>query len=46
MSYYSAMFGSHNHTGSGVIMTLVCYVIFQDHVIKWLCNFMGVSPRL
>ena len=25
-------------------MNLVCHVIFQDHVIKVLCDFMGGSP--
>ena len=43
MSYHPAKFGSHSHFGGEVIMNLVCHVIFQDHVIKVLCDFMGGS---
>ena len=36
MSYHSATFGGHSHSGSEVIMNLVCHVILQDHVIKMI----------
>ena len=34
---------SHSHSGSKVMMILVCHVISQDHVIKGSCvpNFTG-----
>ena len=37
-------FSGHGYCGSGDIMILVCHVIFQDHVIKTSCNFMGRKP--
>ena len=38
------MFGGHSHSSSGVIMILVCHVIWQDCMIKGSCNFMSGSP--
>ena len=34
VSYDTAKFGGYSHSGSGVIMILVCQVILQDHEIK------------
>lgn len=31
------------HHNSGDVMILVCHMIFQDNVIKALCDFMGMS---
>ena len=33
VSYHSAKSGGHGHSGSGIIIILVCRVISQDHVI-------------
>ena len=40
MSYHPAKFGGHKHSGSGVIMSFVCYMTLQDHVISAFCDFM------
>ena len=39
-------FSGHSHSGSGVIMILVCHMISQDHVTKELCDFTAGSPPL
>ena len=33
-SYQPAQFGGHSHSGSGVIIILVCHVISQNYLIK------------
>ena len=30
--------------GSGDVVTLVCHLILQDHMIKGSCDFIGRSP--
>ena len=37
-------FSGHSHSGSGVIMILVCHMISQDQVTKELCDFTAGSP--
>ena len=44
MSYHSAMFCGHSHSGSGVTMIPVCHVISQDHVSKMSCDFYEREP--
>ena len=44
MSYHPAKVGGHSHSGSGVISSLVCHVILQDHVVKGSCDFMDGNP--
>ena len=44
MSYRSAKFDGHSHSGSGVIRNLVCQVILQDHMVKRSYDFMDGSP--
>ena len=39
-----ARFGGHKHYSSGDIMTLVCHMILQVHVMKGSRDFMGRSP--
>ena len=34
VSYLSAKFGGHRHSGSGDIIVFVCHLTLQDHVIK------------
>ena len=36
---------SRCHSGSGIIMTSVCHMILQDHVMKGLCDFMSGTPH-
>ena len=36
-------FSGYKHRGSGDKVFLICLVILQDHVIKWLCEFLGRS---
>ena len=38
---HPAKFGGHSHSGSGVIMNLVCHLILQDNMIKGACDCMG-----
>ena len=40
VSHHLTKFGSHRHCGSGDIIVLVCYAIFQNHVIKKSYDFM------
>ena len=44
MCYHPAKFGGRSHSGSGIIMNLVCHIILQDNVTKESCDFMGGSP--
>ena len=46
MSYHSAMFCGHSHSGSGVIIIPVCHVISQDHVSKMSCYFYEREPLM
>ena len=39
VSYYFAMVGGHRHSGGRDTMSLVCHVIWQDHLIKGSCGF-------
>ena len=41
VSYHPAKFGSQDHSGSEIIMILVCHVILQDHTLKGSCSFIG-----
>ena len=41
-SYNPVKFGSLNHSGRGDIF-LVCPVVSEDHAIRGVCDFMGVS---
>ena len=43
ITYLLAKFGGHRRCGSENIMILVCHVIFQNHVIKRSCDFIGRS---
>ena len=45
-SYNPAKFGGHRCSGSGDMMFFVCYMIFQDHLIKALYDFIVRSPSL
>ena len=45
VSYHPAKFGSHSHSGSEIIMILVCHVILQNHMIKGSCSFIGGVPH-
>ena len=38
-------FGGHRYFGNGD-MFLVCHVILQDHVITWLCDYMGRTSSI
>ena len=40
VNHRPANFSSHRHWDSRDIMTLVCRVISQDHVIQRSCDFM------
>ena len=39
-------FWGHKHCDSGDIMTLVCQIIFQDHVTIQSFNFMGKALKV
>ena len=41
-SHLSEKFGGH--CGSGNRMFLICHVTSRDHMLKWLCEFVGGSP--
>ena len=43
MNYHRAKFDGHGHSGSGVVMILICHVISQDHVIKVTYDLTGSS---
>ena len=43
VSYHLTKLGGYKHCGSGNIMVLICHMTSQDHVIQWLCDFMGGS---
>ena len=40
VSHHLTKFGSHRHSSSRDIIVLVCYAIFQNHVIKKSYDFM------
>ena len=41
VSSHPVKFGGHSHSGSGVIMNLVCHVNLEEHVTKGSRNFVG-----
>ena len=43
-SYHLVKFVEGSHSGSKVIMILVCHLISLDHVIKGSYDFIGWSP--
>ena len=46
ITYHSAKFSGHKHSGSGDIMVFVCYMTLHDHVIKALFDFIAwISPQ-
>ena len=45
VSHRHKKFGGHRHSVSGDMAMLVCHVIWQDHVIKESCDFIGRSLK-
>ena len=43
MSYCPDKFGVHSHSGSGIVMNLVCHKILEERLIKRSCDFIGES---
>ena len=43
-SYHLVKFVEGSHSGSKVIMILVCHLISLEHVIKGSYDFIGLSP--
>ena len=41
MTYHHVRFGSNTDSGSGVIVSLTCHIIFQGDLIKQSCVFKG-----
>ena len=44
VSHHPTKVDGHKHCGSGDIMVLICLLISQDIVVKWLCDIIGSSP--
>ena len=44
MIHRLAKFVCHRYCGSRDIIILVCHVIYEDHMIKVSCDFIGNIP--